>query len=57
MILRGALNKEKAPSASFWFSGILALLFPTSILAHYGVVYGPAVQSIAQCAELGSLLF
>jgi hypothetical protein len=36
-------------------SGILALLFPTSVLSLYGVGSGPAVQLMAQYAGLGSL--
>ena len=37
------------------FSGILALLFPSSVLSLYGVESGPAVQLMAQYAGLGSL--
>jgi hypothetical protein len=36
-------------------SGILALLFPTSVLSLYGVGSGPAVKLMAQYAGLGSL--
>ena len=39
----------------FGVSGILALLFPTSVLSLYGVESGPAVQLMAQYAGLGSL--
>jgi len=39
----------------FGFSGILAMLVPTSVLLLYGVESGPAVQLMAQYAGLGSL--
>jgi hypothetical protein len=39
----------------FGASGILALLFPTSVLSLYGVESGPPVQLMAQYAGLGSL--
>jgi len=38
------------------FSGICAILLPSSVLSLYGVESGPAVQLMAQYAGLGSLV-